>query len=84
MNETCEKLSQMNNVQEMWDLFSTTVREAINISVPKETVKIKRENQSPWFNRKAEKLHQKQQTLYKKCKDTGILISLRNTNNKGV
>ena len=39
---TCDKLSQMNDVQKMWDISSTTLKEAIELSVPKLTEKIRR------------------------------------------
>ena len=45
----------------MRDIFSITFREAIELSVPKHTVKIRSEDQlPPWFNPKAEKLHNTQ------------------------
>ena len=42
MSETCDKLSPMNDVETMWDISSTTFREAIELSVPKLTVKMRR------------------------------------------
>mgnify|MGYP001801605545 FL=1 len=42
MSVTCDKLSQMNDVEKMWDISSTTFREAIELSVPKLTVKMRR------------------------------------------
>jgi len=35
MSYACEKLSPMENVQQMWDTFSVAFKEAIEISVPK-------------------------------------------------
>ena len=69
MSVTCDKLSQMYDVEKMWDISSTTFREAIELSVPKQTVKMRREDQPPWFNRHVEKLHNTQ-ALYNKFMDT--------------
>jgi len=43
----CEKLSQIDNVQQMWDTFSITFKEAIEISVPKKNIKIRNSGEPP-------------------------------------
>ena len=84
MSVTCEKLSQMNDVEKMWDISSTTFREALELSVPKQTVKMRREDQLSWFNRKAEKLHNTQQALcIRNSRIPGIHILPKGTKSKG-
>jgi len=41
MSYACEKLSQFDNVQQMWDTFSVAFKEAIETSVPKKTIQIR-------------------------------------------
>ena len=77
MDDACKSLFSMTNVQEMWDTFSAAFKEAIAISVPKETVPMMRQNQPPWFNKKAEKLHKKEQMLYKQYKKTKNIFFLQ-------
>ena len=56
MSDTYNKLVQMSNVQDMWDHFSKDFRYAIDVSVPTQTVRVRRDSQPPWFDRLAMKL----------------------------
>jgi hypothetical protein len=73
ISKTSDKLSHMTDVQKMWDTFSTDFKEAVDAAVPKETIKVKKQDQPPWFNEQARKLHRKQQALYRKYKETNDL-----------
>ena len=85
MSVTCDKLSRMNDVEKMWVISSTTFREAIALSVPKQTVKMRREDQPTWFNRKAEKLLNTRQALcIKNSRIPEIHILPKGTKSKGV
>lgn len=68
MSETDEQLSLMDNPQEMWTLFSTSFRDAVEKFVPIETIRVPRDDQTPWFNKHVEKLLNKQRRSYDEYK----------------
>ena len=88
MYDIRDELSNMQDVQQMWDKFSTNFKKAVDLSVPKKTIKLCTKYQPLWFNRRAEKLHTKQRKLYKTYKSTGNMYFFhkykeqRRSNNK--
>lgn len=70
------KLTKMTDVNDMWNLFSSELKNAVNKSVPVQAVKPKPSNQPYWFNKKANKLVTKHRKTYNKYKQTNDLFFL--------
>jgi hypothetical protein len=56
MGDVESRLSDMYNVENMWSLFESTFRKAIEVSVPTKTVNVQSPDQPPWFNKRTKKL----------------------------
>ena len=56
----------MDDVDEMWSLFVTELKNAVNTSVPVKQIKAKRSNEPAWLNKTARKIVQKQRKTYNK------------------
>ena len=67
-----EVLSQMDNVEQMWNLFSAAFRDSVNRNVPTKTFSSKRADHPKWLNKYAEKLIAKQRKTYNKFKSTRV------------
>lgn len=63
---TQNALAEMDDVDEMWSLFVTELKNAVNKSVPVKQIKAKRSNEPAWFNKAARKIVQKQRKTYNK------------------
>ena len=64
------KLAEMNDVYEMWDLFSSELKRAVDKSVPIKSICSKPTSQPRWFNKRARKLVTKHRQTYNKFKIT--------------
>ena len=64
------KLTEMSDVDEMWNLFSKELKKAVDESVPIQAIKLKPSKQPFWFNKKANKLVAKHRKTYNKFKRT--------------
>ena len=64
-------LSTMDDVQKMWELFSSSLRTAVENVVPVKTFTHKQSNLPKWYNNQAKKLTTKQRKTYNKYKRTG-------------
>ena len=69
--ETQCQLSKMSDVDEMWALFSSKLKSAVDASVPLKNSRTKIASQPFWFNKKANKLVSKHRKTYNKYKATG-------------
>ncbi len=66
---TQAKLSVMHNVEEMWELFTEQLINAVNKTVPVKIIYKANEEEPLWFNKEARKLvnkHRKTYNLFKK------------------
>ena len=70
MGDAESRLSDMYDVENMWSLFESTFRKAIEVSVPTKTVNVQSPDQPPWFNKRTKKLVDKQRATYSKYKST--------------
>ena len=70
------KLTEMSDVDEMWNLFSKELKKAVDESVPIQAIKLKPSKQPFWFNKKANKLVAKHRKTYNKFKRTNDLFFL--------
>ena len=66
----CE-LKGMSNVEEMWKLFSSSLKRAIHDHVPTKVVNEWPKNEPVWFNRESRKLVHKQRKLYNRYRADG-------------
>ena len=64
------KLEEMNDIDAMWSLFTTELQASIDRQVPTKLVEITHTNRPVWFNKRANKLVQRQRRTYNKYKHT--------------
>ena len=69
-NEAQIKLTEMDNVGDMWELFKLELNSAIRNHVPTKEVPLSQTNEPAWFNKQAKKLTRKQRQTYNKYKLT--------------
>ena len=65
------KLASMQNVSEMWELFSSELKRAVDKAVPTKLMRSKNQKQPYWFNRQADRLVAKHRKTYNRYKETG-------------
>ena len=61
----------MENIDEMWSLFSTSLRQAISDCIPIKEVKMCQDSKPPWFDKDCTKATKKSRELYNKYRVTG-------------
>ena len=75
MANTEKQLSNMNDVEEMWLIFASSFRKAIDASVPVKSITLPAPNQPPWFNQRTKKpIDNQHKTLTKYKKDSGLFL----------
>ena len=68
IQDTKHKLIEMENIDEMWSLFSTSLHQAISDCIPIKEVKMCQDSKPPWFDKDCTK---KSRELYNKYRMTG-------------
>ena len=71
-----ESLSKMDDVEEMWNVFSTSFRNAVKHTVPTKTFKKTLDSKPKWLNKHAEKLLRKQRKVRNRYKSSGDVFDL--------
>ena len=64
-------LSDMTDVDNMWNLFSTELRKAVDTWVPTKTIQTNPKNLPTWFNKESSNLVKRQRKMYNQYKSTG-------------
>lgn len=64
MSNVLERLENMSDVNDMWNLFVIEIKAAINDLAPKKLIVRRSLNEPVWFNKKAKRLVAKQRKTY--------------------
>jgi len=71
MSTVESNLTDMSDIDDMWNLFSEGIRDAVDKYVPTKTIKDKPANQPVWFSKESSSIVRKQRKTYNMYKTTG-------------
>lgn len=75
MQRTKHDLDELDDVQEMWDHFSSSLQQAICDHVPTKVLSSKLKNEPVWFNKECRRISRKERKSYNHYKTNGDLFS---------
>ena len=74
LERTKRSLAEMSDIDQMWNFFSSDLRNAVNDYVPKKTINDSPKPTPVWFTKKSRKLVTKQRRLYNRFRQSGDLV----------
>ena len=71
LERTKRSLAEMSDIDQMWDFFSSDLRNAVNDYVPEKTINDSEKPTPVWFTKESRKLVAKQRRLYNRFRQSG-------------
>ena len=71
LERTKRSLAEMSDIDQMWNFFSSDLRNAVNDYVPKKTINDSPKPTPVWFTKESRKLVAKQRRLYNRFRQSG-------------